>query len=94
MVTATDFSHSHNRLLLLLLLLELILFIAFILLEYTDENFLCWKGSKVWDGVVEVGSLLVDSKRDFIFVRATKIGILVAEELQSFVSFQGVAGVQ
>lgn len=45
-----------------------------------------------WGGVVEVGSLLADTKRDFIFGRATEISISVAGELQSFVSFQGIAG--
>lgn len=43
--------------------------------------------------VLEVGSLLADTKVGFIFVRATKISIWVTVELQSCVSFQGIAGV-
>lgn len=49
--------------------------------------------SKVSSLVLEVGSLLADTNSGFIFVRATKISIWVTGELQSCVSFQGIAGV-
>lgn len=43
--------------------------------------------------VLEVGSLLADTKGGFIFVRATKVSMWVTGELQTCVSFQGIAGV-
>lgn len=49
--------------------------------------------SKVSSLVLEVGSLLADTKGGFIFVRATKVSMWVTGELQTCVSFQGIAGV-